>query len=154
MNKKLLFLFLSFFIPFLIISCGDSDKKEIEGVLSQRENAFETKNVNLYMSCISPTYRQEKDGKVIGIEEIKKNFLSNVTIFDQIKLSYFDRNIYNSGEKANVTQKTRVDVTIEDDKSKFQLNENLAFEKVNGKWKIVKESEADFLRGFVFGGMN
>jgi hypothetical protein len=154
MNKTTQFLFLSIFIPFLLLSCGDSDKREIEKVLFERQKSFETKNLDLYMSCILPSYREETNGKIISIEEIKRNFLSNVTLFDEIKLSYFDRNIYNSGDKATVTQKTRVDVRIEDDKSKFQINENLSFQKINGKWKIVKESQADFLRGFVFGGVN
>jgi hypothetical protein len=153
MRKKPLFLFLLFFITLFVTSCGDSDRKKIEEVLSNRKNAFETKNIDLYMSCISPSYKQETDGKVIGVEEIKRNFLSNVTLFDQIKLSYFDRSIYSGGNRASVTQKARVDVSIENDKSKFQLGENIKLEKINGKWKIVKESEADFLRGFVFGGV-
>ncbi len=154
MRKKQLILLLLVLIPFLITHCGDSDRNKIEGVLSKRQMAFETKNVNLYMSCISPTYRQEKDGKVLGIEQIKKNFLSNVTLFDQIRVSHHDRNIYNADKRVNVSQKTRVDVRLEEDNSRFQLSENIMFEKINGEWKIVKESDADFLRGFVFGGMD
>ena len=154
MREKRLILLLLVFIPFLINHCVDSDRNKIEDLLSKRQKAFETKNVNLYMSCISPTYRQEKDGKVIGIEEIKKNFLSNVTLFDQIKVSHYDRNIYNTDKRVNVSQKIKVDVRLEEDNSRFQLSENIMFEKINGEWKIVKESDADFLRGFVFGGMN
>ncbi|KRT66450.1 MAG: hypothetical protein XU11_C0008G0015 [Candidatus Dadabacteria bacterium CSP1-2] len=154
MREKRLILLLLVFIPFLINHCVDSDRNKIEDLLSKRQKAFETKNVNLYMSCISPNYRQEKDGKVIGIEEIKKNFLSNVTLFDQIKVSHYDRNIYNTDKRVNVSQKTKVDVRLEEDNSRFQLSENIMFEKINGEWKIVKESDADFLRGFVFGGMN
>ena len=154
MREKRLILLLLVFIPFLINHCVDSDRNKIEDLLSKRQKAFETKNVNLYMSCISPNYRQEKDGKVIGIEEIKKNFLSNVTLFDQIKVSHYDRNIYNTDKRVNVSQKTKVDVRLEEDNSRFQLSENIMFEKINGEWKIVKESDADFLRGFVFGSTN
>ena len=154
MREKRLILLLLVFIPFLINHCVDSDRNKIEDLLSKRQKAFETKNVNLYMSCISPNYRQEKDGKVIGIEGIKKNFLSNVTLFDQIKVSHYDRNIYNTDKRVNVSQKIKVDVRLEEDNSRFQLSENIMFEKINGEWKIVKESDADFLRGFVFGGMN
>ena len=154
MREKRLILLLLVFIPFLITHCVDSDRDKIEDLLSKRQKAIETKNVNLYMSCISPTYRQEKDGKVVGIEQIKKNFLSNVTLFDQIRVSYYDRNIYNADKRVNVSQKTKVDVRLEEDNSRFQLSENIIFEKINGEWKIVKESDADFLRGFVFGGMN
>src|SRR3990172_9866305 len=115
MREKQLILLLLVFIPFLITHCGDSDRNKIEDLLLKRQKAFETKNVNLYMSCISPTYRQEKDGKVVVIEEIKKNFLSNVNLFDQIKVSHYDRSIYNKGEKAVVAQKTKVDVRLEED---------------------------------------
>ena len=153
-EKRLILLLLLVFIPFLFTHCGKSDRDKIEDLLSKRQKAFETKNVNLYMSCISPTYRQEKDGKVIGIEEIKRNFLSNVTLFDQIRVSHYDRNIYNTDKRVNVSQKTKVDVKLEEDNSRFQLSENIMFEKINGEWKIVKESDADFLRGFVFGSTN
>jgi outer membrane lipoprotein-sorting protein len=152
-TKRVIILFLVF-IPFIVIHCGNSDRNKIEDVLSKRQRAFETKNVELYMSCISPTYRQEKNGKVIGFEEIKRNFLTNVSLFDQIKVSHYDRNIYNKGKRADAAQKTRVEVRIEEDNSRFQLSENIVFEKINGEWKIIKESDADFLKGFVFGGIN
>jgi len=153
MKKRLAFsFFLTFIALFLIASCGSSDKREIEELLSARKKAFETKNVELYLSCISPNYKQQKDGRSIGIEEIKKNFLSNVSIFDQVTMSYSDMSIYQKGEKADVVQKTTVEVRIENDKSRFQVNERLGLEKMEGKWKIVKESDADFLTGFVFGG--
>jgi len=49
-------------------------------------------------------------------------------------------------------QKTDVRVKIDQDESLFRLDERLGFEKVDGKWLIVKESDTDFLEGFVFGG--
>jgi hypothetical protein len=153
MNGLLSFLLLTFVLLYtsFFISCGSSGKKEIEEVLSKRESAFETKNLELYLSCISPTYREEKNGKTIGIEEIKKNFLSNVSIFDQIQISHFDRNIYERGQEAQVVQKTKVRVRIGKDESSFLISENLNLKKIQGRWKIVKESGADFLKGFVFG---
>lgn len=153
MRKRLIFSFLSIFILILLIaSCGNSDKKEIEELLSSRQKAFETKDLDLYLSCISPDYKEIKGDNAIGIEEIKKNFLSNVSIFDQIKISYSDRTLYQQGEKAQVVQKTAVEVKIENDQSRFLINEEIGFEKIKGKWKIVKESDGDFLKGFVFGG--
>jgi len=148
---------LNFFLPIfvlllLIVSCGKSDENEIEELLSRRHKAFESKDVDLYLSCISPDYKEEKGDQVIGIEDLKKNFLSNVSIFDQIEISYSDRSMYQEGEKAEVVQKTAVEVTIENDQSRFQINEKIGLGKIKGKWAIVKESDADFLRGFVFGG--
>ncbi len=136
----------------LLISCGNSENREIEEVLSVRTKAFETKDVELYMTCISPDYKQEKKGKVIGPEEIKKNFKINIDLFDTISLTHSDRTIYRDGNKAEVVQKTLVDAEVNESKSRFRLNEKIVLEKNDGKWVIVKESDADFLEGFVFGG--
>jgi len=75
-----LFLLLALFI----VSCQGSQNEEIEALLSVREEAMETKNLDLYMTLISPEYSVEKNNKVIGTEEIKKKFLSNVTLFDDL----------------------------------------------------------------------
>ena len=147
----------SFFLPVFILllvvsSCGKSDEEEIEELLSKRQRAFETKNVELYLSCISPDYKQKVDDTVIGIEQVKKNFLSNISVFDEIKLSPYDRSIYPDGKKAEVFQKVKVNVRIEKEENQFVMREKLGLEKVNGKWVVVKESDFDFLKGFVFGG--
>jgi hypothetical protein len=153
MMKKSLSFFLSFFILlFVASSCGKSDEEEIEELLSKRQRAFETKNVELYLSCISPEYKQKRDDTVTGVEEIKKGFITNVSVFDRIKLSPFDRNIYQDGDKAEVFQKVKVNLRIEKEENQFVLREKLGLEKVNGKWFVVKESGFDFLKGFVFGG--
>lgn len=153
MKNRVLNFFLPIFVLLLLIgSCGKSDENEIEELLSRRHKAFESKDVDLYLSCISPDYKEEKGDQVIGLEDLKKTFLSNVSIFDQIEISYSDRSMYQQGEKAEVVQKTAVEVTIENDQSRFQINEKIGLGKMKGKWAIVKESDADFLRGFVFGG--
>ncbi len=138
----------------LIVSCGNSEDKAVEEVLSARTKAFETKNADLYMTLIAPDYRQEKKGKVIGVEEIKKNFLTNVSLFDTIALTNSDRTVYRDGDRAEVVQRTLVNAEVNQSKSRFKLNERMVLEKKNGKWLIVKESDADFLEGFVFGGNN
>lgn len=151
MSKKLSLLFSVFILLSVVTFCGSSDREKIEGVLSKRNKAFETKNQKLYLSCISPNYREEKNGQVIGIEEVKRNFVSNTSIFDRIKISHSYRTIYLKGEKADITQRNAVEVKLEKEEGHFMLKENIGFEKINGKWLIVKESDADFLKGFVFG---
>jgi hypothetical protein len=151
MSKKLSLLFSVFILLSISTSCGNSDREKIEEVLSKRKKAFETKNLELYLSCISPNYREEKSGQVIGIENLKRNFLSNTSIFDRIKISYSNRTIYLNGEKADAAQRTAVEVKLEKEEGHFTLKENIGFEKIDGKWLISKESDADFLKGFVFG---
>lgn len=136
----------------LLHSCGNSDRKEIESVLSQRQRALETKNLELYLECISPGYRVDKNGEVIDIDKLKKQFQTNVSLFDDIQISSKDQSIYIEGNRANVAQRTDVKLRIDKDKGAFRLSENLLFEKIDGKWRIIKESDADFLDGFVFGG--
>lgn len=136
------------------VSCGNPENNEIEKVLSDREEALETKNVDLYMSLISPSYSLEKDNKVIGVEEVRKNFLSNVTLFDNLEISHTDRSIYDKGQKTEVVQMVVVVATVNESKSRFRINERIELAKIDGKWLIVKESDADFLERFVFGGSN
>jgi hypothetical protein len=137
-----------------VVSCGNPENKEIEKVLSDREEALETKNVDLYMSLISPSYNQEKNNKAIGLEELRKNFLSNVTLFDDLELTYANRSIYERDDNTEVVQLTVVDASVNDTKSRFKVNERIQLAKIGGKWLIIKESDADFLERFVFGGSN
>ncbi|MGH7892431.1 MAG: hypothetical protein ACREN0_09195, partial [Thermodesulfobacteriota bacterium] len=71
-------------LMFFAVSCGSDQDKAIEEVMSLRTQAFETKDVDLYMTLIAPGYKQEKKGKIIGPGEIKKNFEVNVKLFDTL----------------------------------------------------------------------
>lgn len=135
----------------LVVSCGNSQNRDIEKVLDTREKAFETKDEGLYMSLISPEYKQEQKGKIIGPDEVRKNFNINVKLFDSVSLSTSDRTIYRDGDKAEVFQKTIVDARDDEGNKKLKLNEKIALARINGKWLIVKESDEDFFYGFVFG---
>lgn len=144
-------LFFSILLIVLVVSCGNSQNRDIEKVLDMREKAFETKDEDLYMSLISPEYRQEKKGKIIGPEEVRKNFNVNVKLFDSVSLSTSDRTIYRDGDKAEVFQKTIVNARDEEGNKKLKLNEKMTLARENGEWLIVKESDEDFFYGFVFG---
>jgi len=135
----------------LVVSCGNSQNRDIEKVLDTREKAFETRDEGLYMSLISPEYEQEQKGKIIGPDEVRKNFNINVKLFDSVSLSTSDRTIYRDGDKAEVFQKTIVDARDDEGSKKLKLNEKIALARINGKWLIVKESDEDFFYGFVFG---
>lgn len=141
------------FLVFLLfaVSCGGDHDKEIEEVMSLRTQAFETKDVDLYMTLIAPGYKQEKKGKVIGPEEIKKNFEVNVKLFDTLHITHTDRTVYQDGDRAEVFQKTLVDATDDEGKSRLRLKEKILLARENGKWVIVRESDEDLFYGYVFG---
>ncbi|MEX0998761.1 MAG: nuclear transport factor 2 family protein [Thermodesulfobacteriota bacterium] len=144
------FLLLSLFV----LSCGSPQNEGIEAQLSIREEAIETKNVDLYMTLISPDYSVEENNNVIGREAVKKKFLSNVALFDELEITNANRSIYERGDITEVVQLTVVDALVDDTKNRFKVNEKIQFAKIDGKWLIVKESDADFLERFVFGGSN
>jgi len=150
--RSLSYLFLLFTL--FAASCGSPQNEEIEALLSIREDAIETKNVELYMTLISPDYNVEEDNKVIGAEAIKKKFLSNVTLFDELEITNANRSIYERDGFTEVVQLTVVDALVDDTKNRFKVNEKIQFAQIDGKWLIVKESDADFLERFVFGGSN
>lgn len=147
----------SFFFLLLtlfILSCGSPQNEEVEAQLAVREEAIETKNVDLYMTLISPEYSVEENNKVIGLEAIKKKFLSNVALFDELEITNANRSIYERDGVTEVVQLIVVDALVDDTKNRFKVNEKIQFSKIDGKWLIVKESDADFLERFVFGGSN
>lgn len=150
--RLLSFLFIGFLL--VIASCGGSNNEEIDNFLSVRERAFETKDADLYMTLLAPDYNVEKNNKTIGAEEAKKNFLSNVTLFDDLSITHANRSIYERHDKTEVVQLIVVDATVNETKSRFKVNERIKLSKIDGNWYIVEESDADFLERFVFGGSN
>ena len=140
-------------IPLLFaLACGNSQNKEIEKVLTAREEAFETKNTDLYLTLVSPDYIEERDGETLKLEDVRKNFVTNVSLFDALEITHTDRSIYLNGNQAEVFQITKVKASINDSKSLFKLSEKIGLEKIGDKWLIVKESDADYFDGYVFGG--
>ena len=135
-------------------SCPNQGNADIEKLLSDRQTALETNDVDLYMSLISPDYSQEKDDKTIKFEEVKKSFLSIAGLFDTLDIEQQDLSIYKQGETVKVVQVNLVEASIEESKSRFKIIDKIELVEVDGKWLIVKESDADYFRGFAFGGTN
>jgi ketosteroid isomerase-like protein len=142
---------ISLILALFVVSCGSDEQRAIEEVMSLRQKAFETKDADLYMTLIAPDYKQEKKGKTIGPGEVKKNFEVNVKLFDTIRLTSTDRTIYTEGDRAEVFQKTIIDATDDQGKSRLRIKEKLSLARENGKWVIVRESDEDFFYGYVFG---
>jgi hypothetical protein len=149
LNSLIILIFILF-----AVSCGSPNNEEIEAFLSQREEAIEKKDVDSYMTLIAPEYEVEEGNKTISREDIKKKFLSNVTLFDTLELTNANRSIYERDGVIEVVQFTVVDASVDETKNRFKVNEKIHLSKIDEKWYIVKESDADFLERFVFGGSN
>ena len=149
LNSLIILIFILF-----AVSCGSPNNEEIEAFLSQREEAIEKKDVDSYMTLIAPEYEVEEGNKTVSREDIKKKFLSNVTLFDTLELTNANRSIYERDGVIEVVQFTVVDASVDQTKNRFKVNEKIHLSKIDEKWYIVKESDADFLERFVFGGSN
>jgi hypothetical protein len=146
--------FLFLILAFYAVSCGSPNNEEIDAFLSQREQAIEQKDVDTYMTLVAPEYEVEEGNKTFSREDVKKKFLSNVTLFDNLELTNANRSIYERDGVIEVVQFTVVDASVDETKNRFKVNEKIHLSKIDGKWYIVKESDADFLERFVFGGSN
>ena len=142
------------FIAFTFLSCSSSIDKEITTLLDSRKSAFEHKDTDKYGTLILSTYNVETRNGNKAKDDVIKDFKLNTTPFDSIEMSHSDRKVHNEDGKAKVVQKTSVLLSIEDQKTTYDITEVLILEKENGEWKISKESSLDLFRGFVFGKQN
>ena len=91
---------LLFGILILAGSCGDKVDKEIAQVMKQRENAYNSKNLELYTSILSENYLNKTDDRNETKKVAVKNFKINTTPFDIIDMRHRDRTIYKEGDSA------------------------------------------------------
>ncbi len=132
-------------------SCTSKAEREVTEILDQREKAFEKKDVELYKTLISERYNQKLKNKIINKDQVVKNFATNVLPFDSIEVRHRNREITLKGNTAIVLQQTIFSLRIDNESSTYTTTELLKIEKTDKGWKIVKESDIDLLRGFVFG---
>lgn len=143
------------FIPFfilLLISCYNSEKKEINNVLNKRQNAFEQKDETIYSDLILDSYRIESEGEISDKESVINQFKINISPFDKVSFVKSKREIFIKNFSAKVIIDCSIDLAIEDQTVNYNKKELLSLIKVENKgWKISKESDLDLFRGFVFG---
>ncbi len=152
MKFPVFILFIFFIVSFL--SCNNKVDKDITLLLDKRESAFEEKNPDKYKSLIISSYKVETRNGNKNNEDVLKDFRLNTTPFDSIEMSHKDREVIKEDGRAKVVQKTLVLLSIDDQKTKYEITEVLILEKENNEWKISKESNLDLFRGFVFGKQN
>lgn len=147
------FFFILAVTSIVLAACSNPQNNDIEELLAVREQALETKDVDLYLTIISPNYKEVRDEKEFGLKDLKEYFIKTYPIFNTLNITNTDRSIYIDGKKADVFQINRVEATINNEKSVFQIKEKMVLENVGDKWLIVKESDADYFTGYAFGNI-
>jgi ketosteroid isomerase-like protein len=122
------------FAIFSLFACQISEEEKINQILNQREEAFQKKDLSLYLSCISKDY-QDKDE---DFNRLQNRIGGYFKTFDQIKYTSWDRSIHFEGETARVVQQFHLEVEREGKRNRYSGKEALFFRKEERKWKIIK----------------
>jgi ketosteroid isomerase-like protein len=130
--KRNLYLFLP--ILFFLLTCQASDEDKIHQVLNRREEAFQKKDLSLYLSCISKSYQDKEE----DFNQLKNRMEGYFHTFDQIRYSSWDRSLHIEGDTAMAIQQFQLEVEKETKKKRFLGKEALLLKKEGRDWKIMK----------------
>lgn len=131
MRRNLLCLLFTFFF---FLACQISEEEKINQILNRREEAFQKKDLSLYLSFISKDY-QDKDE---DYHRLQNRIGGYFKAFEQIQYSSWDRSIQIDGEKATVIQQFYLEVEKGEKKNRYSGKEALFFRKEGRKWMIIK----------------
>ena len=99
--------FLSFLLPVLfLLACQISEEEKIYQILNRRQEALQTKDLSLYLSCISTAY-EDKEEDFSRLQKRIEGYFKN---FDRISYSSWDRSVQIDGETATVIQQFYLEV--------------------------------------------
>ena len=122
-------------IMILVVACGpwgpDPDTVAIERLLSQRVQAINKKDLELYESLIAEEYQ---DGGVTRAQLVER-MAGYFTRFDSIRLDYSDTEIDHARGRARVSQHIRLQVSGLP--QPMVDREALLLEKTDGRWVIT-----------------
>ena len=95
---------------------------------------METKDIDLYMSCISEDYQDDTVTYDLIQEKMEKNF----SIFEKIDFSQSNQTIYQDDVSALVVQNFELSFTIGGEQDHATGKERIFLKRKEGEWKIVK----------------
>jgi len=126
--------FFSFLLLVLLLqACTSSDKEKIQRLLVQRGEAFQKKNLALYLSCISKDYQDKEE----NFGKLKNRVSGYFETFDRIDFNAWDRSIQVEGKNATAIQQFRIEVEKKGNKNQYAGSEVLHLRKEEGEWKII-----------------
>ena len=117
-----------------LFACQKADSEGIREVLQQREEALQKKDLALYLSCISRSYKEKNE----DYEQLRNRIEGYFKTFDRIDYSSWDRSIQVDGESATVTQQFRLEVEKEGKRHQYAGKELLLLDKEGSHWKIMR----------------
>ena len=114
--------------------CHPSDRTGIELTLAKRETAIETRDMELYLTCISLDY-QDRDKDLDALrDEISATFQT----FDSIHYTFSDRTITIDGHEARVVQNVCIEAAAGSGQKEISSREILLLRKEGDEWRITR----------------
>lgn len=102
-------------------------------MLDNRKQGLEKKDIELYMSTVSPNYNDR--GKTY--DSIKRERLEDFSIFKEMKLDIQNRSIYVNGDEAEVVEKYILTFSSRSNKRMGKAEGLFKMQKEEGGWKII-----------------
>ena len=119
---------------FFLCACHGSEEERIRQTLNERGEAFKTKDLSLYLSCVSEDY-QDKEG---GFPQLRKRMEAYFNAFDRIEYESWDRSVVVEGETATVTQQFHLEVEKGGKKNRYSGKEAFLLRKEGKRWRIFR----------------
>jgi len=122
-----------FWAGVLAIGCSNP-KADIEEVLRRREEGLRTRNIELYMSAVSPDYKDEDGEDYAALrQKVQRSFQR----FEQIDIRVAERHIYLRGDEAEVVEKFILSFSSPEGRKTLAGEEHLKLRKGKQGWRIV-----------------
>jgi hypothetical protein len=127
--------FISILLSILfLLACQISEEEKICQILNRRQEAFQKRDLSLYLSCISSAYQDKEE----DFSRLQKRIEVYFKTFDRIYFSCWDRSVQVDGEAAIVIQPFYLEVEKGEKKNRYSGKEKLFLRKEGDEWKIIK----------------
>jgi len=117
----------------LLASDSLSHQAEVEKVMEARRLGLEKKDIELYMSSISPRYGGEAGGGSL----LRKKALDMMEGFDSMRMHISSRQVAITGRSAEALQTYEVQVRRGEQVRELRGKERIGLRKEEMGWKIV-----------------
>jgi hypothetical protein len=118
----------------LLPGCSNRlDRDAVMAVAIKRQQALTTKDINLYLTLLSPHYQDKGLDYAAKSRELKETLSS----FDRIDYRSHDRRVEVKGDRATVTGSYGLRVMMRGKEVELEGKEELRLLKEAGEWKIV-----------------
>lgn len=111
----------------------DVDRQAIHTVMIQRQQAFRSKDVNMYLSLVSPRYQDKGQDLAAKKRELASNFAS----FQQIDYHSDGYKIEIDGKMATVSGNYRLKIVRKGQELALEGKDSLRLRKEGNSWLIV-----------------